>query len=61
MMPHKKYFSAVIATAPASLAGIAWAAYGDDRALIEDLQARYLLPSTSQSAPKRRARSADPR
>lgn len=33
-----------LATAALALAtGIAWAGYGDDRALIEDLQARYLF------------------
>ena len=42
-MPHKRYFSAVIAVAPAGLEGIAWAGYGDDRALHEDLQARGLF------------------
>ena len=31
------------AAALACVAGIAWAGYGDDRALIEDLQSRYLF------------------
>jgi len=42
-MPHKRDCSPVIAVAPAGLGGIASAGFGDDRALIEDLQARDLF------------------
>jgi uncharacterized protein (TIGR02246 family) len=42
-MTRKKSAAAIVAVALASMAGMAWAGYGDDRALIEDLQARYLF------------------
>jgi len=42
-MTRKSFGSFFAAAALACAAGIAWAGYGDDRALIEDLQARYLF------------------
>ena len=42
-MTRRSFRSFLAATALACVAGIAWAGYGDDRALIEDLQARYLF------------------
>jgi uncharacterized protein (TIGR02246 family) len=42
-MVHKKVGLHFVAAALLCAAGIAYAGYGDDRALIEDLQARYLF------------------
>jgi hypothetical protein len=42
-MKRKKFGLYFVAAALACVAGIAYAGYGDDRALIEDLQARYLF------------------
>jgi SnoaL-like domain len=42
-MTRKSFGSFLAAVALACVAGIAHAGYGDDRALIEDLQARYLF------------------
>jgi hypothetical protein len=42
-MTRKRFGLGVLAAALACVAGIACAGYGDDRALIEDLQARYLF------------------
>lgn len=39
----RKSFRQFIAAALTCIAGIAYAGYGDDRALIEDLQARYMF------------------
>jgi len=39
----RKSFRQLIAFAAVGLAGIAYAGYGDDRAYIEDLQARYMF------------------
>lgn len=42
-MPRKNAARAGFAACLALAAGLAWAGYADDRALIEDLQARYLF------------------
>jgi len=42
-MASRKFIAKWSAVACACIAGVAWAGYGDDRALIEDLQARYLF------------------
>ena len=42
-MDHSRIALCLVAVALASAAGTAQAGYGDDRALIEDLQARYLF------------------
>jgi hypothetical protein len=42
-MTRKRFRLSFAGAALACVAGIAWAGYGDDRALIEDLQARYLF------------------
>lgn len=42
-MMRTKLRRGFVVGALALLAGVAWAGYGDDRAMIEDLQARYLF------------------
>lgn len=42
-MASRRFRLHFVAASLMCMAGIAWAGYGDDRALIEDLQARYLF------------------